>query len=346
MDINSINRLRKGLVFLIIAVMCLTACNHEQPKFTELNISGNSSENINHWGYVALQGNQMYYYLQSNWRIKEGLYTSTREGKNIKRLDKGQISNINAIGDWIYYVKAEKDDAYPNNNVDKYTLYKINVDGSQKTKLIEDCSFVLITENTLYYSVYIARELYGKQGIESPLTGRLGNIYKASLHDLDNKSVLIEEDATSYIVDDSNLYYVTDNGEGNSSLHKFDLRTSKDSIILNDQIYDFTVKNNVVYYTVTTESGDTVKSLSQLTGDGEIIYSSEKQFFNICANETDVFVKEQYGNVLKINLSNPSLVTVIGEADYFYLFENDIFLWRYSKKPTFCNTGNGSIIPD
>lgn len=331
MNIVSVKHLRRGLILFIVAVLLLTACNHTQPIATDRNVSGNSSENINHWGYVALQGNQMYYYLQSNWQIREGLYASTQEGKNTKRLDKGRISSINAVGDWIYYVKAERHTDYPNTNIDRYVLYKIAVDGSNKTKLIEDCGFVFITDNTLFYSVYTDREMYAENGIENPLSGRLGNIYKADINDLEAKSALVKEDATSYIVEGHFLYYLTDYLEAGCTLRKYDLSTSEDSAVIRAPIYDFTVKDDMVYYIDATDL-NIVKTYSQSTGDSRTIYTGEKQLKNICVSQTDIFIQESVNNVLKINLENPNSITGIGEADNIYLFDNSLYLWSRGQR--------------
>ncbi len=80
-----------------------------------------------------------------------GLYKIKTDGSKRQKIEYGQISNINASGDWIYYVIF--DDG----------IYKMKTDGTGRQKLIDDhASGICIANNWIYYMVFS----YSSSGIE------------------------------------------------------------------------------------------------------------------------------------------------------------------------------------
>jgi len=325
----------KASLLMLMIVLAFSACNQEPKNDGVVNTSGNTSANIMNQGFVAKQGDWLYYCYKSMGGLKEGLYRSTIDGKHRKKIDNGNIDSINIIGNWIYYVKEEKNKNYPKNNITKLALYKININGSQRTKLIEDCDFVSIIGNQIYYSIDTAIELYEKAEIDYPLMKDFGNIYRANINDIHNRT-LVEKGAMSYYIEGNNLFYV-DNylKESNGIICKLNLATGVETKVLNKQVYDFTIDGNNIYY-VEENNQNVIKYFSQTSGKTETvhIFSSNIQILQLAILGNFIVCVDQYDSVFKIGLANDKGIFNIGKADNIYVFGNTVVLWNYFKYPT------------
>jgi len=321
------------LIILIMFVFTFSACNQEPMNDGVVNTSGNTSANIMNGGFVAKQGDWLYYCYIANGGFKEGLYRSTIDGKHRKKIDNGRINSINIIGNWIYYVKEEKNMNYPKNNITKLSLYKININGSQRTKLIEDCDNVSIIGNQIYYSIDTAIELYEKAEIDYPLMKDFGNIYRANINDIHNRT-LVEKGAMGYYIEGNNLYYIKNYLEDNSNLYlyKLNLKTGVGTEVLNKPEYYFTVKGDAIFY-IDNNNQSILKCFSQTSGKTETIYSSRDQISQPAVSGNFIFCLDSYENVFKIGLANVKSISNIGTADYIYVFGDTVVLWKYSKYP-------------
>jgi hypothetical protein len=85
---------------------------------------------------------------------------NTQDG-NIIKIDDDYAYRINSLDDWIYYKKAN----------DYYNIYKIRVDGTQKTKITyntENDGMVynfVATYQGIYYSVSVENSDFDKMGL-------------------------------------------------------------------------------------------------------------------------------------------------------------------------------------
>jgi len=320
-------------------VLTFSACTKE---LENINKNGNTSANIMNLGYVALQGDWMYYYYQSNWTIKEGLYKSTKDGKQRNKIESGRISSINVIGNWIYYIKAEKDLNYPNKSIEKYSLYKIQVNGLRKTKLLEDCGFVNIIGSQIYYSIDTSIELFEKSGIEYPLIKDFGNIYRADLKNLNNRK-LIKKNVLRYFINNNYLYYFKNSNGIHSGIYKFDLKTGTETEVIKKQVYDFAFQEDLIFYIENASKKYTINCYSQVSGKTKTLYCSDIQIEQIFSTRNYVIFKEVKGKVVKFKLNDTKNILNIGTADYIYVFDDTIVFWKHSKFPTI-STGDSSVI--
>ena len=108
------------------------------------NTVGNTPDNSVVWGLVASQGNWVYF---NNSSHDGYLYKMRQDGSQKQLISRDYCLGINVVGEWIYYYK---EDSYDGN----YGLYKIRLDGSQRTKLnsIKYQYFVHVVGDYIYTS--------------------------------------------------------------------------------------------------------------------------------------------------------------------------------------------------
>ncbi len=105
----------------------------------EINTAGNSGSNVMNIGYVASQGQWVYF---RNNDENGALYKIRNDKTGARKLSDDVPKFINVVGDWIYYVCENEDDA----------LYKIRTDGKERAKITDDgCEYVSYADGWLYY---------------------------------------------------------------------------------------------------------------------------------------------------------------------------------------------------
>jgi hypothetical protein len=120
---------------LKITMPFITDYNSEE----EINTVGNSGSNIMNIGYVASQGQWIYF---RNNDDDGALYKMRSDKTGARKLSNDVPKFINVIGDWIYYVCENEDNA----------LYKIRTDGKERAKITNDgCEYVSYADGWLYY---------------------------------------------------------------------------------------------------------------------------------------------------------------------------------------------------
>lgn len=107
------------------------------------NKVGNSVSNSHQFGLVASQGDWIYY---SNMNYDYYLYKMRKDGSQKQIVTKGCVIGINVVGEWIYYADENQSDR---------GIFKIKLDGTEKTKLISGrYGWVYVAEDKIYYSAY------------------------------------------------------------------------------------------------------------------------------------------------------------------------------------------------
>lgn len=141
-------------VFVLLILIFLTGCSNvqtgettnvssKQPVFvnTQANeaiiTTGNTPGNINNIGLVEQKDGWIYY---SNYSDNEYLYKMRTDGTEKTKLNSETSAYINVVGDWVYFEEEVKD-SRPDDGSDRenyWLLYKIRIDGTDKTKLSND----------------------------------------------------------------------------------------------------------------------------------------------------------------------------------------------------------------
>lgn len=188
------------LVFIAI-ISC--SCGAETPLVIHANTEGNSLQNLDNEGLVAMQEDYLYYYRESP---SEGLYRSKRDGSGTVKLIDGTVSDINVVGDTLYYVKyefvsktsAEVKDLY------RFQLFCADLDGKNEKKLIEDCKKSYVTADSIYYLHEIDYIAYRYD--KKPIPDNYDYLYR---YDLKTKKseLLVDRQVNAYRISGNELYY-------------------------------------------------------------------------------------------------------------------------------------------
>ena len=103
-----------------------------------IEIRGNSVGNIANGGFVASQGDWIYYCKEYD----EGLFKMRSDGSGKQKIGKDSASYINVKGDWLYFC----------NDADGGKLFRMRSDGSERKKLSNEKSiFATLVGDWIYY---------------------------------------------------------------------------------------------------------------------------------------------------------------------------------------------------
>lgn len=333
-----------GFCLLLCAcfVLSLYGCQNDSGAVGTLdsagnaNLIGNNLDNIHNGGYMAIQDDYMYFYQISP---NQGLYRSKIDGnEKIKLLD-GITRSINVVGDKIYFIKDEfvKKTTEEIKDLYQYNLYSSNLDGSDETKLIENCGSAFVTSDYIYYTNEVDSIAYKYDG--KPVPDNQGYLYRFDLH-TSTSEVLIAEAVSEFWVKNDKLYYT---GANQDCIFRVLLtnHSSAPSVVYPNS----TSKNeNVRQFAVRTDDRLVIydwKSLflyDESTSNTEILDSdySEDVFTQ---TETDIFYMKNLDFIYKLSMDSKKTVEVCA-VDYtvdslpkLYCFGNDCYLFDGVKTP-------------
>ncbi len=142
------------------------------------NTIGNNNENCLYGGFVATQGNWIYY---ANIGGDGYLYKVNKDGSGRQKLANKTAKNINVVGLWVYFcddkfmykvridgteltkivngnftwIHVENSWIYYTNANTSNNIYRIKTSGTSNQLCLESANFVNLENNTLYYSTRI-----------------------------------------------------------------------------------------------------------------------------------------------------------------------------------------------
>jgi hypothetical protein len=122
-------------------VVCKTniSKSKDDNKKPIVSVNGNSNGNIANGGYVAQEGDWIYYGDGYNNKI----YKVKMDGTNRTKLSDHEGYYINVLNGWVYYVDYS----------DKHKVCKMKIDGSKKTQLTTDASSQIhVIGDWIYYN--------------------------------------------------------------------------------------------------------------------------------------------------------------------------------------------------
>ncbi|MGF7060389.1 DUF5050 domain-containing protein [Brassicibacter mesophilus] len=186
---------------------------------TSKNERGNSTANINNGGFVAKQGDWIYY---RNYKDCYKLYKVKTDESQKTKISDHDATYINIVGNWIYYI----------NNNDK-NIYKIKLNGNRLTKLNSGPSKnLLVIEDKVYY-----------------INEEDGKLYKM-LNDGDEKIKITEDICLSFDIRNGRIYYIHENERsGKFHIYVLDINGKSENEICNGYyLYNVFVQGNYIYY--------------------------------------------------------------------------------------------------
>lgn len=168
------------------------------------NVTGNTPENIRNGGYMAVQGNELFFYESAP---DEGLYRSKTDGSDKIKIQNGMVRSINIVGEKIYYVKDEfvRKTSEEVKDLYAFNLYSSGLDGSDETKLIENCGSAFVTSDYIYYTNEVDSIAYKYDG--KPVPDNQGYLYRYDLHKAATE-LLVTDSVIDFWVENDELYYL------------------------------------------------------------------------------------------------------------------------------------------
>lgn len=236
---------------------------------------GNSIGNIRNYGYMAENGNWIYFVAPDEYGEKMCIYKVRKSGKNKESIleEEWDILGLNVYKNKIYFIAinemVEPEDE--NDTVDN-KIYSMNLDGSG-LKVINDNKF-----NNDSYEIYVVKDkIY--------YIGEDANIYKMSL-DGENKEV-VNSDATGFlgITEKYILFNVQENDEeGNSKIvtYSMNLNGEERKALTGERLFSVNVLGDDVYY---VNEEKEVNKVNIVTGEKTEISKTSAYNMNVSNNK-------------------------------------------------------------
>jgi hypothetical protein len=325
------NKVLLSIIFSVL-FMSFIGCNNTQYNHSiNANREGNTTMNISNGAYVAMQDNWLFYSFDGGFLQRgKGLYCSNIDGSNKKKIISGNIDNINVVGDYIYFVESEENKEIKSGAVRKYSLYRTKLDGTNRTKLVDNCYFVNIVGNKIFYSIFMDDMKYWKSGIDNyPLKEKQGYIYTANI-DGSNSKLLIEKNVKSYLLKGEFIYYLDEIG-----IYKVSIKTGESTeFVKREDIQGFTFDDNELYYQIHDCGKDetTITSVSLLDGSKEKEFIVPGQIITLVScREKLIYIQGNF-TVYSILKDGNKNTKISDGALNLYVFGEKIFLWNDSHK--------------
>ncbi len=212
------------------------------------NTVGTTKSNATNHGRVTSQGDWVYF---SNANYDHHLYKMRNDGSEKQLLSEDSVVGVNVLGEWVYYyaerssgkvadaglykikldgtdkTKISSDKCYWFYVTQDYIYYKVNgslyrmdLSGNNKTKLIESCDFVVVCEDFIYYSCYNKSSSTTYETYKINLDGNNKTLVNPNFNGFD----LTEANGILFGID-GGLNMVNVNGNGYYSFSRFNYQT-------------------------------------------------------------------------------------------------------------------------
>lgn len=241
------------------------------------------------------------YYVRDNDRVNmengffsfhnNSLCRIDRDGKNVKVLDKDPCIYASLIGNYIYYLHYDKEQAT--------TLYKIGIDGEDRKQIYDTYQFTCSTSGQYFYFNNMKTD---------------GSIWR---YDTASDSASMIYNCNSYkpiVLGSSNAYYLDVNR--NNALVHTNLDSQKPTVLSNKSIDLYNVYGSTIYYQTYDDEGSALYMIkSDGTGERRLALGTFK-----CINVTSYYIYfTDYftGQVYRTPTSNPGDLTLFhpGKAE-------------------------------
>ncbi len=250
----------------------------------EVNTVGNVNGNGQRSATVVKQGSWIYYCHEA---LLEGIIRMKNDGSQRKVLLKGNIENINVLGDWIYYYdtavfegtkgiyKVKTDGTNKTlilegeygylfvadgwiyytdgNQVAGGRLYRVRTDGTDNQKLTDDiCLYINIVDDMIYYVVKGKNYVY-----QMKTDGTQRHRFSPAI----TAEVVVADENTLYTYDGSSLQYINLDGTG---YKKYPLRDDVEYFIVNGGYVYYAVSKDEIttYYKSSLDMSETVELIT------------------------------------------------------------------------------------
>lgn len=316
---SRIKKLIIGVLFIItILVIYILSRHSNRFIYNDNNAFGNTPGNLFNNGLFCELNDNIYF---SNRNDDGTLYQMDSNMNNFRKLSDDKVEFINAVGNYIYYVRKNylKDKSANGvlNSNDK-GVYRINLNGKNIKLLYDEPSgMVNVHGNNVYYQHYNKEEgiSFYSIGIDGKNEKKISNISIMPISIINHS-----------------LYYTL--LESDHYIHKMNLDTKADSIlykgncnapiICGEYLYYMSLDNNYEIYRVSLEGNDPTPivqnrvSTFNITSDGRYIY------YQVDDNENNGIYRMnlQSGESTLIREGNYKQIHIVGKYVFFTDFND------------------------
>jgi RNA polymerase sigma factor (sigma-70 family) len=277
------------------------------------NRVGNTPGNIENGGFVAQQGEWIYY---RNISDNDFLYKMKTDGTGKTKLSSDITTYLNVVGDWIYY----------QNKSDQDTIYKIRMNGTGRTKLNNDMSdHISIVGDWIYYS-NLSNVSYGD--------GAYGYLYKIR-KDGTGKTKLSDNYVSEMTVAGDWIYY--ENGSDKNGLYKIRTDGIGETKLDNDLSAYINILGEWIYYSNGSDNWYLYKIRTDGTGKTKL-NSDSTMYKNVVGNwiyyankgDNDFLYKIRTDGTdeTKLNNENSGYINVVSDWIYYQHVSDIPYLYK------------------
>ncbi len=318
--------MRKRCVLLVmiqlLAFICSACFGGIDIDISETNSTGNSGNNILHGGYVAKQGNSVFYAVRSDDFFRpSGLFVS-KHNKKKKIVSGNMIDFINIQGDTIYYIKQEKTKI---DSVDQFTLYKYKISEKKEERLLQHCDNAVSRDGHIYFKVYFDEIGYKKANQDMPDGGE-NNFIKVLNSDTMETDIVVDKPVDKFTVIEDKLYY-----QYQDRIFMLDLTNKSERVLIQEQsILDFQISKDALYcltYDYATGISKVIE-VSLNENNSRILFSKNEQLYQIVMYADHLYFLDNKENCYKINADGTSQTLIAENCSSLFAFQSVLYSWH------------------
>ena len=318
--------MRKRCVLLVIiqllAFICSACFGGIDIDISETNSTVNSGNNILHGGYVAKQGDSVFYAVRNDDFFRpSGLFVS-KHNKKKKIVSGNMIDSINIHGDTIYYIKQEKTKI---NSVDQFTLYKYKISEEKEERLLQHCDNAVSIDGQIYFKVYFDEIGYKKANQKMPDAGE-NNFIKVLNSNTMEIDIVVDKPVDKFTVIKDKLYY-----QYQDQIFMLDLTNKSERVLIQEQsILDFQISEDALYcltYDYATGISKVIE-VSLNENNSRILFSENEQLYQIVMYADHLYFLDNKENCYKINADGASQTLISGNCSSLFAFQNALYSWH------------------
>ncbi len=318
--------MRKRCVLLVmiqlLAFICSACFGGIDIDISETNSTGNSGNNILHGGYVAKQGDSVFYAVRSDDFFRpSGLFVS-KHNKKKKIVSGNMIDFINIQGDTIYYIKQEKTKI---DSVDQFTLYKYKISEKKEERLLQHCDNAVSRDGHIYFKVYFDEIGYKKANQDMPDGGE-NNFIKVLNSDTMETDIVVDKPVDKFTVIEDKLYY-----QYQDRIFMLDLTNKSERVLIQEQsILDFQISKDALYcltYDYATGISKVIE-VSLNENNSRILFSKNEQLYQIVMYADHLYFLDNKENCYKINADGTSQTLIAENCSSLFAFQSVLYSWH------------------
>lgn len=243
-----------GIVVVVIVIALVVIMNMENSNNIvnkESHIYGNTSVNKMNRGILVEDENNIYYSVKES-DLKNVLYKKSKLTNEVTKLMTVNAKFLNIYENTLYYI-----------NEDEHSIFKIQTDGNNRTRIKDNVSSMIIINNYIYYA----------KGV-----GLAEGLFRIDITNNEEKCIT-KESVKEFNISNNYIYYTNYNDE---QLYRIDLNGKNKKTILTDKVEHICIINDMIYVSNITDG----KSIYQINLEG----TENKKILEIKNNSSNSFI--------------------------------------------------------